>query len=171
MSEEQKLTPEWLMKHGFEWLTDDNTPPAFDVEIDSSWDNSQVRLLIEKGIHRNQFCIAMEQCKYTDGSVWYDTAIWMQDNIGCGFSQIPDPIISEWTVERFGALYFSLRDEYLFLENDVYDTICTMLAAHGYKRTASGDMVRQSTGCSFGREYLLKYQTVTDFQLDWPYSL
>lgn len=110
---EQALTPEWLLKHGFEWLTMDNMPAAFDVDIKA--DNSEVRLMIEKGIHRNQFCVAMEQLKYTDGSIWYDTEIWMQDNIACGFFQIPDPIISEWTIERFCALYFALRGETISL--------------------------------------------------------
>lgn len=108
---EQALTPEWLMKHGFEWLTDENTPPAFDIYVVA--DNSNVRLLIEKGIHRNQFCVALEQLQYTDGSIWYDTEIWMQDNIACGFYQVPDPIICEWTVDRFCALYFALRGEKL----------------------------------------------------------
>jgi hypothetical protein len=166
---EQMLTPEWLMKHGFEWLTDENVPPAFDVNIPA--DNANIRLLIEKGIHRNQFCIAMEQCKYTDGSVWYDTAIWMQDNIGCGFSKIPDPIISEWTIKRFCSLYFSLRGEEMALQADVYETICAMLQENGYKQTASGAMIRPSTGCSFSFECLIKYETVTDFQRDWPYSM
>jgi hypothetical protein len=105
------LTPEWLLAHGFELLTGDNMPPAFDVSIRG--DNASFRLLIEKGIHRNQFCVVMEQMSYTDSTIWYDTAIWMQDNIGCGFGEIPDSIISEWTVERFQALYFALRGEKL----------------------------------------------------------
>jgi hypothetical protein len=165
---EQLLTPEWLMKHGFEWLTDENIPPAFDVTVKA--DNANVRLLIEKGIHRNQFCIVLEQDN-SDGSVFYETAIWMQHNIGCGFIQIPDPIISEWTVERFCALYFSLRGVKITLQADVLETIRAILEANDFRKTPSGGMVRASTGCSFPYESLVKYKTVTDFQLDWPYSI
>lgn len=110
MTDEIPLTPEWLMKHGFEWFTDEIAPPAFDVQ----WkDSPDMHIIIEKGIHRNAFCVVMERCQYTDDSVWYDTDIWMQDDIGCGFNQVPDPNFREWTVERFCALYYALRGQNL----------------------------------------------------------
>lgn len=112
LAEPDLLTPEWLLQHGFEWLTTESMPPAFDVSIHE--DNADFRLLIEKEIHRNQFCVVMEQIQYPDADcVWYDTAIWMQEDIGCGFYEVPDPNIREWTVERFQSLYFALRGEEL----------------------------------------------------------
>lgn len=47
--------------------------------------------------------------------------------------------------------------------------IVEILGRHDFKPFHNG-MVRESTGCSFSWECLLKYKTVVDFQLDWPYS-
>lgn len=104
LPEPAPLMPNWLLKNGFEYFHPMASPPAFDVnfeEIDT--------VLLETGIHRNQFCVVMSPMQYIGDKEWFDTAIWMQDNIGCGFSQIPDCNITEWTIERFEMLYFALR--------------------------------------------------------------
>lgn len=98
------LTPNWLLKNGFEYYHPTAEPPSFDVDFKKT-----DTVLLETGIHRNQFCVVMTPQQYSDGEVWFDTAIWMQHNIGCGFDQIPDCNITEWTIERFEMLYFALR--------------------------------------------------------------
>jgi hypothetical protein len=52
---------------------------------------------------------------------------------------------------------------------EVLKSICEILWRHEFRPFNNG-MVRKSTGCSFSWECLLKYKTVLDFQLDWPYS-
>jgi hypothetical protein len=52
---------------------------------------------------------------------------------------------------------------------DIVNGICEILLRHEFKPHNSG-MVRPSTGCSFSWECILKYKTVADFQLDWPYA-
>lgn len=52
---------------------------------------------------------------------------------------------------------------------DVYKVIIEILESNGFKD--NGDTVdRMDTGCQFSFACLNKYNTVTDFQLDWPYS-
>jgi fatty acid desaturase len=50
----------------------------------------------------------------------------------------------------------------------VLKAIIALLAAHGF-RDNGYHIDRPSTGCSFPVEELAKYETVTDFQLDYPY--
>lgn len=52
----------------------------------------------------------------------------------------------------------------------VLEMVCKILEANGFERHPYG-MIRQSTDCRFSWECLQKYSTVTDFQLDWPYSM
>jgi hypothetical protein len=52
---------------------------------------------------------------------------------------------------------------------DVIIGIFEILYRNGFRAFLNG-MRRQETGCSFSWECLLKYKTVVDFQLDWPYS-
>lgn len=52
---------------------------------------------------------------------------------------------------------------------DVLKGIIEILRRHEFKLFHNG-MVRQSTGCSFSWECLLKYKTVVDFQLEWSYA-
>lgn len=47
--------------------------------------------------------------------------------------------------------------------------ICEILWRNEFRPFHNG-MIRQSTGCSFSWECLLKYKTVVDFQFEWPYS-
>lgn len=52
---------------------------------------------------------------------------------------------------------------------EVLKGICEILWRHEFRPFHNG-MVRQSSGCCFDWECLLKYKTVVDFQLEWPYS-
>jgi hypothetical protein len=51
---------------------------------------------------------------------------------------------------------------------EVLKQIIKLLVAHGF-RDNGYHVQRSSTGCSFPVEELAKYETVTDFQLDYPY--
>lgn len=51
-----------------------------------------------------------------------------------------------------------------------YFAICALLEKNGFERQCNGDMIRQSTGCSFPVDCLQAYKSVVDFQLDWPYA-
>jgi hypothetical protein len=50
----------------------------------------------------------------------------------------------------------------------VLSKIVSMLKGHGFRVCQIG-MERSSTGCSFSFEYLSRFRTVTDFQLDYPF--
>lgn len=52
---------------------------------------------------------------------------------------------------------------------EVLKGICEILWGHEFRPFHNG-MVRESTGCSFSWECLLKYKTVIDFQIEWQYS-
>ena len=52
---------------------------------------------------------------------------------------------------------------------EVYNVIIDILVANGF--VDNGETIdRRETGCVFYFSTLNKYTTVTDFQLDWPYS-
>src|SRR5579859_7058634 len=108
IDEESLLTPEWLRKAGYEDFTEEMAPPAFDVDISHADEDDF--LLIEKGIHRNLFFIIMTRNYCGDGTQWYRTRIFMQHDVGCGFNRVPNPNISEWTILRFKALFYALRE-------------------------------------------------------------
>lgn len=52
---------------------------------------------------------------------------------------------------------------------DVYRVIIEILEANGFVNNGQ-TIDRKETGCQFYFNTLDKYKTVTDFQLDWPYS-
>ena len=74
------------------------------------------------------------------------------------------PELAKQLTETFGQRLVLLSND-----PEVLKGICEILWRHEFKPFNNG-MVRESTGCSFSWECLLKYKTVVDFQLDWPYS-
>jgi hypothetical protein len=64
---------------------------------------------------------------------------------------------------------FTQRPVLVCEDPEVLKGICEILWRHEFRPFHNG-MVRESTGCNFSWECLLKYKTVVDFQLDWPYS-
>lgn len=51
-----------------------------------------------------------------------------------------------------------------------YDAIVKVLEKNGFKKDKAGGMYRDSTGCYFDFNSLIKYESVLDFQLDWHYA-
>ena len=54
---------------------------------------------------------------------------------------------------------------------DAYKSIVSLMVRHGFVwHSKSGNLIRESTGCSFSHDCINKYDSIMDFQLDWPYS-
>lgn len=64
---------------------------------------------------------------------------------------------------------FQQRPVLVCEDPEVLKGIVEILGRHEFRPFHNG-MVRQSTGCSFSWECLLKYKTVVDFQLEWSYA-
>lgn len=121
MDEERMLTPEWLEANGFADIrgwesiaaeTVDYFPScfvtfAFDVDF-----KDVEHVFLERQMDRNQFCVTMQKNHYTNGEIWYTTRIYVQYNIGCGFTQIPSKF-TEMTEHHFRLLYEAIRREKL----------------------------------------------------------
>ena len=59
----------------------------------------------------------------------------------------------------------------LNVENsEAYISIVDLMKHHGFKMQTDGSLWRRNTGCSFSFECLKKYESLMDFQLDWPYT-
>lgn len=54
-------------------------------------------------------------------------------------------------------------------ELEVYATICEILYKNDFRAFLDG-MHNRETGYHFNYDILMKYETVVDFQIDWPYS-
>jgi hypothetical protein len=113
MSQEKAISPEWLESKGFvlvttalreDWI---DFPAVFDVEY-----NAKHLCYLEKGVHRSQFCIVLTPCEYTGGERYFRFEIWVQYNIGCGWSSIPNQF-TEMTEYHFSLLYEAIRREKL----------------------------------------------------------
>lgn len=64
---------------------------------------------------------------------------------------------------------FERRPVLVCKDPEVLKGICEILWRHEFRPFHNG-MARQSTGCRFDWETLLKYKTVVDFQIEWSYS-
>lgn len=104
---EEYITPEWLLKHGF--IT--TTPGAKDVE--GAWDlehpfNEGDLCFIEKRFDRRQFAVIMMSRDFGDGTDGFLHAILVREDAGCGFVDIPHGFV-EWPIYNFCLLYESIR--------------------------------------------------------------
>jgi hypothetical protein len=115
IDEEKVISPEWLESKGFiRYIPEqnydhlDHFPPAcFDVEF-----AEDDLCYIEKELDRKQFCIVLSPCEYTDGEKYYRFEIYIQEDIGCGFVNIPNQF-TEMTEHHFSLLYEAIRREKL----------------------------------------------------------
>jgi hypothetical protein len=108
MANEQFVTPEWLLAHGFKELQPldiDNFPSNFDVD----W-NSQQRCFIETDFHRNLFCVVLDI--KGDDQEGYCFKVYVQNNVGMGFLELP----LQWSaleIDRLNDLYSGFMDKKL----------------------------------------------------------
>lgn len=109
---EKSITPEFLEGKGFARYVPNNGaafdgyfPETFDVPFDLEND----LCYIEKKHDRNQFCVVLS--KVSNGGD-HQFAIWVQENVGCGFVKIPNNFsaISEF---HFELLFEGIRQEKL----------------------------------------------------------
>lgn len=106
MTEDKLVTPEFLSEIGFVELNDENTPPGFNVPFDSE----DQKCFIENQINRNMFCLVLE---YMEGPKHWDCLLYVQENIGCGFVEMPD----RWAglpVDRLNDFYSAFMGTKLF---------------------------------------------------------
>lgn len=52
---------------------------------------------------------------------------------------------------------------------EVYNAIVELLKPHGFEKMADGSLQRNSTGCGFSITFLMSFQSVMDFQLEFPF--
>jgi hypothetical protein len=105
---ETLVTKEYLLSHGFkqyyDW-TDDlpcEVPKVFD-----DYANNAVGY-IEKEFHRQMFVVNISNDPIDDVSTF--VSVYVQEDAGCGFVQIPFPW-SELSVEFFESVYYGIRGE------------------------------------------------------------
>ena len=110
VDKERAITPEWLEAHGFERVTAfsrenwEYFPASFDIEFDEDYD----LCYLEKQLDRKQFSIVLTPGHCTSGELHCAFEIYIQDDIGCGFVNIPNQF-SEMTEYHFGLLYEAIR--------------------------------------------------------------
>jgi hypothetical protein len=109
------ISPEWLEAHGFALVTPgvqekwEYFPAVFDVPGDPE-DGDLCYL--EKKLDRKQFCIVLSPNKYSTGEKYFRFEIYIQEDIGCGFVNIPNQF-TEMTEYHFSLLYEAIRREKL----------------------------------------------------------
>lgn len=109
------ITPAFLKRHGFALVVPgheedfENFPSFFDVPYDEKND----LCYLEKKLDRKQFCIVLTPSEYDDThEKFYSFEIYIQDDIGCGFVNIPNQFC-EMTEYHFKLLYEAIRREKL----------------------------------------------------------
>ena len=110
MDKQKLIIQEWLESKGFARYQegveygDIYFPGAnFDVSF-----GAQELCYVEKELHRQRFCIVLLPLQYATEKMWYGFEIWIQDNIGCGWVNIPSGF-SEITQYHFSLLYEAIR--------------------------------------------------------------
>ena len=112
MSDNKSITPEWLESRGFIRVTKDNKEDvegAWDLDVDAQPEDY---LYIEGKLDRKQFAILLKQQEYTDGLKFFDFEVYIRDDIGCGFTAIPNQFC-EMTEYHFSLLFEAIRRETL----------------------------------------------------------
>lgn len=115
MINEKPISPEYLESKGFALYTPGNEgsfehfPAEFNIDFDPEID----LCYLERKLDRKQFCIVLIPSKWNDTGVdFYGFEIYIQDDIGCGFINIPNQFC-EMTEYHFELLYEAIRREKL----------------------------------------------------------
>lgn len=82
-------------------------PSVFDVEFDD-----EDLCYLEVKFDRKQFCIVLTPTRYDDEGQHYNFTVYIQQNVGCGFIEIPNQF-SEMTEYHFSLLYEAIRRQKL----------------------------------------------------------
>lgn len=108
---ETPISPDYLESKGFKRYIPgnesefDNFPALFDINFDSEND----LCFIENKLDRKQFCIVLSPDRWADTNEEFLTfEIYIQDDIGCGFVNIPNQF-AEMTEYHFELLYEAIR--------------------------------------------------------------
>lgn len=126
MDQDKAISPEWLELNGFARVTKESIdgwqhfPVVSFVDIENMYDPIENLIYLEKKLNRKQFCIVLIPTEYTDGSKFFSFDVFIQDDIGCGFTSIPNQFC-EMTEYHFSLLYEAIRREKLIYN---HETIC-----------------------------------------------
>jgi hypothetical protein len=108
------ITPAWLESKGFaryekdKEYEDEYFPGAcFDVHF-----HTEDLCYVEMKLHRQRFCIVLTPQIEADWQEFYNFEIWVQDDIGCGWIEMPGNW-TEITEYHFSLLFEALRREKL----------------------------------------------------------
>lgn len=113
MDKEKAITPAFLKSKGFKLYIPGCEeefkpfPALFDIDF-----NEDDLCYLEEKFDRKQFCIVLTPCEYEDGEKYYRFEIYIQDDVGCGFVNIPNQF-TEMTEYHFYLLYEAIRREKL----------------------------------------------------------
>lgn len=115
MIKHKVISPEFLESKGFERYIPGNNyehlphfPPAyFDVDVQEG-----DLCYLEKKLDRKQFCIVLTPNEYDNGEKYFSFEVYIQEDIGCGFVNIPNQFC-EMTEYHFCLLYEAIRREKL----------------------------------------------------------
>lgn len=114
IGQEKSISPAFLKSKGFKLYIPgteeefDPFPASFDVPF-----NEDDLCYLEEKFDRKQFCIVLTPGEYDDtGEKYFSFEIYIQDDVGCGFVNIPNQFI-EMTEYHFCLLYEAIRREKL----------------------------------------------------------
>lgn len=98
------VTKEYLLSHGFELYDCEGAKEICEMPFEDNDDNLHFR---EKEFHRQMFAIIFSGYN-GDPKEGYHKSVYVQDDAGCGFIQIPFP----WwdlPIEYFESVYYGIR--------------------------------------------------------------
>jgi hypothetical protein len=113
IDKDKAISPAFLKSKGFKLYIPgseeefDPFPASFDVDF-----GEDELCYLEEKHDRKQFCIVLTPCEYTDGGKYFRFEIYIQEDVGCGFVNIPNQF-TEMTEYHFGLLYEAIRREKL----------------------------------------------------------
>lgn len=113
MNEERAISPAFLKSKGFRLYIPGNEEDfdPFPASFDVHFDEDDLCYLEEKH-DRKQFCIVLSPGEYDTGEKYYAFEIYIQEDVGCGFVNIPNQFM-KMTEYHFSLLYEAIRREKL----------------------------------------------------------
>lgn len=102
------VTGKWLEEHGFQFIEDEAKIEyaAFDVYVGDGL------IYLETSFERQAFCVVIEQFEYSNGQPYDSVCVWVQENIGCGWVELPIGDLNIST-RRFEMIFEGIRGEKL----------------------------------------------------------
>lgn len=102
--EQNLVTPNYLLNHGFMPYNSEKDEKGYEYPFEDNEGNMHFR---EIEFSRQLFVVIF--CFHNfDPSQGYNRDVYVQDDVGCGFVQIPFPWW-ELTIEYFEAVYYGIR--------------------------------------------------------------